>query len=112
MEYLTFEEYKENGGTVSESAFSLLYIKAKSKLDLYTHNRLKEADSISDDVKDVMTLIIEELNKADAGERVKSFSNGKVSYTFAEEKTLDETIEQIIIESLPVSLISGVIECE
>lgn len=110
MEYLTFEEYKDNGGTVSESAFSLLYIKAKSKLDLYTHNRLKEVELISDDVKKVMTLVIEELNKS--GERVKSFSNGKVNYTFAEEKTLDESIEQIIVETLPVSLISGVIECE
>ena len=34
MEYLTFEEYKENGGTVSESAFSLLSIKAKSKIEI------------------------------------------------------------------------------
>ena len=59
-----------------------------------------------------MTLIIEELNKADAGERVKSFSNGKVSFSFAEEKTLEQSIEQIIIEGLPISLISGVIECE
>lgn len=112
MEYLTFEEYKDNGGTVSESAFPLLCKKAKIKLDLHTYNRLKEADSVSKDIKDVMTLIIEELAKADAGERVTSFSNGKVSFSFAEEKTLDESIEQIIVESLPVSLISGVIECE
>jgi hypothetical protein len=112
MKYLTFDEYKENGGTVSESAFPLLCKKAEKKLDVYTYNRLVDAETIPEEVKDVILLLIEELSKAEAGERIKSFSNGKVNFTFADEKTLDEIVEQIIVENLPFYLVSGVIGCE
>lgn len=110
--YLTYDEYKGLGGQVDESAFPLLERKAQRKLDHYTYDRLKDTETIIDEVKEVLTSMIDILAEEDNGDEVKSFSNGKVSFSFADKKSADERINKIIIENLPVSLISGVVECE
>lgn len=110
--YLTFDEYKELGGQVDLSAFPLLERKAQRKLDYFTFDRLKDAETIIDEVKEVLTLIINMLAEENNGDEVKSFSNGKVNFTFADKKPITERIYDVIVEYLPVSLISGVVECE
>lgn len=110
--YLTFEEYKELGGQVDLSAFPLLERKAQRKLDNYTYDRLKDAETIIDEVKEVLTLMIDILVEDGNGDEVKSFSNGKVNFTFADKKSVDERMYEVVVEYLPVSLISGVVECE
>lgn len=109
--YLTFEEYKELGGQVDMSAFPLLERKAQRKLDSYTYDRLKEAEVIIDEVKEALTTMIDMLAEED-GDVVKSFSNGKVSFTYADKKTLDERLHYVVLEHLPISLTSGVVSCE
>lgn len=110
--YLTFEEYKELGGQVDLSAFPLLERKAQRKLDNFTYDRLKEAEVIIDEVKEVLTSMIDMLVEDGNGDEVKSFSNGKVNFTFADKKSVDERMYEVVVEYLPVSLISGVVECE
>lgn len=110
--YLTYEEYKELGGQADESAFPLLEKRAQRKLDNYTFDRLKETETIIDEVKEVLTLMINMLAEENNGDEVKSFSNGKVSFSFADKKPLDERMYDIVVEYLPIFLISGVVECE
>lgn len=111
-EYITYDEYKELGGLLKESAFSSILRRTQRKLDYYTHNRLHDKENIIQEVKEVLVIMIDKLYKEDNGEKVTSFSNGKVSYSFATEKSIDEQIEQLIVEYLPVWLISGVTPCE
>lgn len=110
--YLTYEEYKELGGQLDESAFPLLERKAQRKLDNYTFNRLKDMETIDDEVKEVLTLMIDMLAEEGTGDEVKSFSNGVVSMTYKEKKPIDERMYDVVYEYLPVSLISEVVECE
>lgn len=110
--YLTYEEYKELGGQLDESAFPLFEKRAQRKLDNYTFDRLKDAETIIDEVKEVLTLMINILAEENNGDEVKSFSNGKVNFTFADKKPIDERINDVIVEYLPISLVSGVVECE
>jgi hypothetical protein len=107
--YLTFEEYQELGGQVDLSAFPLLVRRAQRELDSYTFDRLKEADTIIDEVKEVLTLMIDMLAEDSNGDEVKSFSNGKVNFTFADKKSVDERMHEVAVKYLPVSLISGVV---
>lgn len=109
--YLTFEEYKELGGQVDLSAFPLLERKAQRKLDNFTYGRLKEAEVIIDEVKEALTSMIDMLAEED-GAVVKSFSNGKVNFTYADQLPLEQRLHHVVVESLPLSLISGVVSCE
>ena len=43
-QYLAYEEYKELGGTLDETPFSVLEIEARTIVDNYTHGRLKNFD--------------------------------------------------------------------
>lgn len=110
--YLTYDEFKELGGRVDESTFPLLEKRAQRTLDYFTFDRLKEAETIIDEVKEVLTLIINMLAEENNGDEVKSFSNGKVNFTFADKKSIDERINDVIVEYLPISLVSGVVSCE
>ena len=110
--YLTYEEYKELGGQLDESAFPLLERKAQRKLDNYTFDRLKDMETIDDEVKEVLTIMIDMLAEEGNGDEVKSFSNGVVNLTYKDKKPIDERMYDVVVEYLPVSLISEVVECE
>ena len=56
----------------------------------------------------MINMIAEESN----GDEVKSFSNGKVSFSFADKKPIEERMYDVVVEYLPVSLVSGVVGCE
>ena len=109
--YLTYNEYKGLGGQVDESAFPLLERKAQRKLDNFTYDRLKQAEVIIDEVKEALVSMIDMLAEED-GNVVKSFSNGKVSFTYADQLPLEQRLHYVVIEHLPLSLISGVVSCE
>ena len=107
--YITYEEYKEMGGTAEQSAFSSLEIQARYKLDYWTLNRITEAD---ERVKLCMTLLINVLAEVQNGESdVSSFSNDGVSVSFVDAKTSEQKIMSVydrVVEILPVELVSVV----
>lgn len=109
MAYLTFEEYTNLGGTVSESAFPNLEIKSRHKLDYFTQDRLKVATSIIDEVKEVMTEFINRLSNMD-GEKVSSFSHDGISVSFDNTTTDEEELYNIAVEYLPIELISAKVD--
>lgn len=110
MAYLTFCEYTELGGTVSESAFPLLEKKARRKLDYFTQNRLKGLSTQIDEVKEVMTEFIETISSdiSHVG-NVTSYSNGIESFSYDPASSTDNGLLQIAVEILPVSIISAVV---
>lgn len=56
--YLTYDEYVERGGTLSETDFDFLAYEAGSYIDWYTFNRLKKYTEIPQAVKDCEFYII------------------------------------------------------
>ena len=56
--YLTYDEYIEKGGTLSETDFDFLAYEAGSYIDWYTFNRLKKYEEIPQAVKDCEFYII------------------------------------------------------
>ena len=57
--YLTFEEYQNYGGTLSETAFNGVIYDAQIKIDYYTFSRLINDTEIGDKVKRATYKIIE-----------------------------------------------------
>lgn len=60
--YITFSEYKNLGGTLSESTFNSLIYEAQAKIDYYTFSRLKNDTDISQSVKVCLVKILTLLN--------------------------------------------------
>lgn len=105
--YLTYEEYKELGGIVSESAFAMLERKSHRLIDAWTQERIKHMDSVPEEVKETMTYMINRLGTAEeeGGERLTSFSNGKVSMSFDTSKTIEQEMCDNVMMTLPKYLI-------
>lgn len=89
--YLTFEEYQNYGGTLSETAFNGVIYDAQIKIDYYTFNRLINDTEIGDKVKRATYKIIElirdynnYMDKVKDMDKpiVKSSSNDGVSQTY------------------------------
>ena len=60
--YITYDEYKEYGGTLNEPTFNSLYYDAQIKIDYYTFNRLKNDTEFSVRLKLCIIKIISLLN--------------------------------------------------
>lgn len=56
--YLTYEEYKNMGGTLDNTTFSDFAFEAESTINWYTFNRLTKETSVSDNVKRLMYRLI------------------------------------------------------
>ena len=50
-QYLTYEEYKGLGGTLDLMPFNLLEFESRRRIDKRTQNRLKNSDSVPNEVK-------------------------------------------------------------
>ena len=63
-QYLTYEEYRALGGTLTLTPFNLLEFEARRQIDIRTFNRVKELDSenIPQEVKMCMFQLINSLN--------------------------------------------------
>lgn len=87
-QYLTHEEYKGLGGTLSKMPFNLLEFEARKKIDERTQGRLKNIVKIPQEVKMCMFALINSIsgysscissnNKNIASESIDGYS---VSYT-------------------------------
>ena len=50
-QYLTYAEYIELGGTLEETPFNILEFESRKQIDLRTQNRLKNENTIPEEVK-------------------------------------------------------------
>jgi len=72
-QYLTYDEYKALGGTLDLTPFNLLEYEARKQIDLRTHNRLKDIETIPDEVKMCMFNLINKIKSYD--ETIQDASN-------------------------------------
>lgn len=82
--YLTFDEYLDNGGSVTdETAFSRLEAAARHKLDYRTRHRIPSP--APDFIVPLMVELIElEHRRCDSAGGLRTLSNDGVSVSFAE----------------------------
>lgn len=62
-QYLTYNEYQELGGNLDQMPFKLLEYSARKEIDLNTKLRLKDEETIPDEVKMCMFELISTLKK-------------------------------------------------
>lgn len=94
MTYLTYDEYREMGGELEETAFKRNIDRACAFVDSHTQNRLQSILKVSQRVKACMRDLVEYLaNNVSSGKAItsKSQSAGGVSESESyATKTLDE----------------------
>lgn len=80
-QYLTYEEYRALGGTLTLTPFNLLEFEARRQIDIRTFNRLKELDSadIPQEVKMCELEMINNISSYDAMMNSTSQNGGKKS---------------------------------
>lgn len=76
--YLTYEEYKDMGGTLDETAFNDIEFEAESIINYYTFNRLKNEKEQCTEVKMLMMYLIRNIQIA-RDSTDSSISAGEVS---------------------------------
>lgn len=100
MAYLTFTEYTDMGGVLSEPAFNRYEFMAEKEIDRETFGRIKTLISIPKAVKMLVYELVQINAKSDVSEdRVTSESVGSWSKTYADVKANE-------IKSLKMNLIT------
>lgn len=104
MVYLTYTEYQEMGGTLDEATFNEYEFEARSLINWYTFDRLKDETELPDEVKECMYMLIRYITDKNnllklgspvvEGEnsitpQVVSMSNDGVSTTYAQLRLAD-----------------------
>jgi hypothetical protein len=99
--YLTYQEYKELGGTLDIMPFNLLEFEARTNVDKYTFGRLKNLTEQVQEVKMCIYKLIgilasyqeyENQNKSISSESTDGYS---ISYTQASENASKSKINEI-----------------
>ena len=88
MNYLTYDEYQNYGGTLDKTAFEEYEFSASGTVNHYTYNRLVNDDTVPEAVKRVVYRLISLAEQQAAatstsGAAVTSHSNDGVSESFA-----------------------------
>lgn len=113
--YLTFEEYRDLGGTVTdEEVYNKLARKGQHLLDYITFNRIPLLPEIPESVKDTLLEFVDQINAfsqetTDIQGNVSSYSNTveKITYRVSSESDkTNELIKTIAYRYLPDYLIA------
>lgn len=102
MQYLTYEEYSEIGGTLDLAAFNRYIDRACGVIDMYTRNRLRCATTISHRVKACVRALVDFLDAHNSGGKViesRSQSAGGVSES---ENYATKTLEDVNNEAYSI----------
>lgn len=110
-QYLTYSEYINLGGTLEETPFNVLEFEARKQIDLRTQSRLKNEDTIPEDVKLCVFHLIDKINSYSetlnsgsniASENIDGYS---VSYITANQiseiiKSKNDELQDIMLNDL------------
>lgn len=90
-QYLTYEEYKGLGGTLSEMPFNLLEFETRKRIDNRTQNRIKNMSSKPEEVKLCVNAMINTLEQ----------------YIVDNSKGINKNVASESIDGYSVSYITG-----
>ena len=97
--YLTYEEYKAYGGTLSNTEFDRFSFRAECEINNATLDRCKNLEEIPEEVKRCEFELIAYLSKNTqngSASAVASFSNDGYSVSYTDQKTAENQIHDII----------------
>lgn len=106
--YLTYQEYKDHGGTASETDFALLEFRARKRIDYLTASRVQDMAEVPEAVKLCMLSIMKIDSKSGAEAQtdkpvVTSFSTDGYSESYGKalsvedaEKTMSASIRSML----------------
>lgn len=93
--YLTYEEYRQYGGTLDETTFTDYCFEAEAQVNWYTFNRLKKMETVDENVKQCVYQLIKRIqsvndfqtggnnsNSASVTANIASQSNDGVSISY------------------------------
>lgn len=103
MQYLTYEEYRNYGGNLTEPDFTFYEFKARKRIDLFTFNRVQKMQEVPESVKLCMYSIINidsniGIESQSKQPRVASFNTDGYSQSFSTlsiddaQKSIDDMI--------------------
>lgn len=115
ISYISYEDYKELGGTLSEDAFTILERKAQRTLDTITFDRIKHLTVIPDVVREVLVEFIERMAKRDTsgdGGQVSQYSNGveTITYKSQSDSAFTKDLYKIAVDWLPTYLTNKMVD--
>ena len=104
MQELTYEEYREHGGTSDHDAFLLLRTDCEAELERQTFGRIDELD---DKIMRCMVVIMDEVLADKENEGLTSYGNGFETFGFGDGQTVQgkqKRIREICLKYLPKEL--------
>lgn len=108
---ITYDEYQEMGGLIKDKhTFSVLELKAERLARYWTQDRLTEA---TEGAKCLIKDMIDKMDGWNDGERISSFSNGKVNFSFDLSKSETQELYDLLPMYLrPDIIYRGAEKCE
>ena len=84
--YLSYEKYKELGGTLNDTTFLQHEIEVEAKLDYLTNGKIKKLDTIPEAVINLcfkLNISFWEQTEIDGVKNITSYSNGIESFSYS-----------------------------
>ena len=97
--YLDYEKYKELGGNLSNALFDRFNFRAQKEIDNVTQGRCQNLETIPEEVKMCafeLVLYFAKHTTDGAVSSISSFGNDGYSVSYAENKTAEQQIYDII----------------
>ncbi len=109
-QYLTYNEYKELGGNLSEMPFNLLEYRAEKEVDELTFGRFKKILDYPQELKLCVNNLIDEIGKYNetGTKSSETIGNYSVSYDKQVTKEKKEELKNIIKTYLSTSKVDNV----
>lgn len=101
--YITYSEYKELGGALTEADFDKQLFKAQKILDSFTYDRIPQLLEIPIEVKQVVALFIDSPALLEMSDNISSYSNGVESFSYGEglASAINKGLYSIVLSFLP-----------
>lgn len=105
--YISYLEYEQLGGKVPEESFNVLERKAQRLLDYITFGRIPECPEIPDEVKEVLTELVNREyafdQQVEAGDTIESYANSveKLTYRVKSEDEHNDEMVKYAMKVLP-----------
>lgn len=84
--YLSYEKYKELGGTLNDTTFLQHEIEVEAKLDYLTNGRIRKLDTVPEAVINLcfkLNISFWEQTEIDGVKNITSYSNGIESFSYS-----------------------------
>lgn len=113
-QYLTYEEYQQYGGDMSETDFVLAEFKARSRIDYMTLARVQYMQTVPEEVKLAMMCLIKVDSKFSADAQVynalaASFSTDGYSESYGSAEEQARTAQSLVTEQV-TRMLFGVLD--